>query len=67
MLDDGRRVTVELFDALLAEELASLRARLGDGAFERGHYPRAAELFANISKDETFADFLTLVAYEEID
>ena len=67
VLDDGRRVTVELFDAMLAEELASLRAALGDDRFESGHFPRAAELFATISKDESFADFLTLVAYQDID
>ena len=49
MLDDGRKVTVELFRQIVAEELAKLRAALGDAAFAAGNFEHAAKLIDGIT------------------
>jgi malate synthase len=66
VLEDGRRVTVELFRATLREELAKLHAQLGDAAFSAGQYERAGGLLDRITTAETFEAFLTLPAYEAL-
>jgi malate synthase len=67
VLDDGRKVTVELFRQIVAEELAKLRAALGDAAFAAGNFEHAAKLIDGITTAETFETFLTLPAYRAID
>jgi malate synthase len=62
VLDDGRKVTVELVKALVPEELAKIKA----GGFE-GKFDRAAEIFTKMSTQEAFEEFLTLPLYEEIE
>src|SRR5687767_2827240 len=47
VLDDGRKVTVELFRKLLAEELARVKA-----SFSEGRYDEAATLFEAITVDD---------------
>jgi len=66
VLDDGRKVTVELFRQLLPEELQQVRQILGP-AYESGHYEEAAELFDAITTSDEFVEFLTLPAYERIE
>ncbi|MDP1580834.1 MAG: malate synthase A, partial [Candidatus Didemnitutus sp.] len=63
-LDDGRAISAEIYDQLLAEELAAIRAEYGDTRFDGGHFPAAAELFMRMSKSDTFDEFLSLPAYE---
>jgi malate synthase len=63
-LDDGRRVTRELFQALLPEELAKVRQLLGEQQYGAGQYEEAARMFAHLTLDDKFADFLTLPAYD---
>jgi len=67
VLDDGRKVTVELFRQIVAEELAKLRAALGDAAFAAGNFEHAAKLIDGITTAESFETFLTLPAYRAID
>ena len=62
VLDDGRKVTVELFRKLLAEELARVKA-----SFSEGRYDEAAALFEAITADDKYVEFLTLPAYRLID
>ena len=62
VLDDGRKVTAELFRALLAEELAKVKAEQSGGK-----YDEAAALFEKISTDDVYVEFLTLPAYQLID
>ncbi|MDW8259373.1 MAG: malate synthase A [Gammaproteobacteria bacterium] len=65
-LDDGRKVTVELFRAELAAERQRLRALLGEAAYANGHYERAAQLLDRIATAPDFDSFLTLSAYQEL-
>jgi malate synthase len=66
VLDDGRKVTVELFRQLLAEELPRVKQTLGDEAWRAGQYEPAAKLFDEITTGE-YVEFLTLPAYAMID
>ncbi|MGH8185311.1 MAG: malate synthase A, partial [Steroidobacteraceae bacterium] len=65
-LDDGRKVTVELFRDVTREELAKLKAQVGDKAFAAGNYERAAALIDRITTAPQFETFITLPAYQEI-
>jgi len=65
-LDDGRKVTVELFRTLLAEELPKVKGYLGEESWSAGKYEEAARLFDRITSGE-YVEFLTLPAYERID
>ncbi len=65
MLDDGRKVTVELCRKLLAEELPKVKVQLGAAAWQAGKYEDAARLFDEITTGE-YVEFLTLPAYDRI-
>ena len=67
VLDDGRKVTAELFKQLLAEELPKVRDYLGDAAYNAGKYEQGAKLFERITTDDKYVEFLTLPAYALID
>jgi len=62
VLDDGRKVNVELFRKLLVEELGKVKAMGGEGRYEE-----AAKLFETITVDDRYVEFLTLPAYRQID
>ena len=62
VLEDGRKVTVELFRQLLGEELAKVKS-----AFTDGRYDEAAKLFERITSDDEYVEFLTLPAYQQLD
>src|SRR5512134_1918796 len=66
VLDDGRKVTVELFRALLKEELPKVKTYLGDEAWKAGKYEEAAKLFDGITAGD-YVEFLTLPAYRAIE
>ncbi len=61
VLDDGRKVTKDLFRSVLKEELANVRAPANN------RLDAAAELFSKITTDDQFIEFLTLPAYGELD
>jgi malate synthase len=63
-LEDGRKVTAELVRALIPEELAKVKAVAGG---DTRNYYRAAKIFESMSTQETFAEFLTLGLYEELE
>ncbi len=63
-LDDGRRITPELFRQVMADELARLRSSVGEGAWEGSRFEQAAQLFERLSTAPVCEDFLTLPAYE---
>jgi malate synthase len=65
-LDDGRKITVELFRSILAEELAKIRAAIGEEWYNAGKYERAAELFDSLTTNDVFVEFLTLPGYDRL-
>ncbi len=66
VLEDGRKVTKELFRQLLALELPKVRTHLGEEAWSAGKYEAAAQLFDEITASDDYVEFLTLPAYEWI-
>jgi malate synthase len=66
VLDNGEQVTAELARKVAAEELANIRAEIGDEAFAAGNWQQAHDLLLTVSLDEDYADFLTLPAYEQL-
>ncbi len=66
VLDDGRKVTREMFQLLVPEELAKVRQILGEKGFAAGKYDEGAKLFEELTLAEDFAEFLTLPAYDRV-
>ncbi len=65
-LDDGRKVTIELFRQILGEEKQKIREMVGEDQYAAGKYELAAELFDRLITDDQCAEFLTLAAYEHL-
>jgi malate synthase len=66
-LADGRKVTAQLYDELLPQELARIEKEIGAARYKGGHFEKAVKLFTEMSKSPTFVEFLTLPAYNAID
>ena len=63
-LDNGRIVTLPLFEELLGDEMDMLRAALGAAAFDGGRFGEAIALFRDLCTSKTLQPFLTLPAYK---
>ncbi|HEY1621821.1 MAG TPA: malate synthase A, partial [Streptosporangiaceae bacterium] len=57
-LDDGRPVTADLVERLIAEEVAAIDAPAG--------LDEAVTLFREVALADDYADFLTIPAYERM-
>ena len=66
VLDDGRKVTKDMFRKMLPEELARVRRELGEEAWGAGRYEEAARLFGEITTSDDYVEFLTLPGYEQL-
>lgn len=66
VLEDGRKVTVELFRTLLPSELQKIRTELGESRYAAGAFETAARLFDTLTTSRHFVEFLTLSGYEFI-
>ncbi len=64
-LSDGRKVTDELVEAALADEMNKLKATLGD-AYDQGRFDEAVALFRQLVLNDKLEPFLTLPAYQYI-
>ena len=62
--EDGQPITLERFDRLLMAELDRIHGEVGASRLTRGVFPTAARLFEQMTKSDTFDEFLTLPAYE---
>jgi len=67
VLEDGRKVTLDLFHRILQEEMTALRREFGEARFRLGKYLQASQLFDEIISADELDEFLTLRAYEQID
>jgi malate synthase len=61
VLDDGRKVTREMFRTILDEEIAKLKHSSAN------KFTTARQLFDRITTDDDFSEFLTLPAYEYLE
>src|SRR5699024_6385284 len=66
MLDDGRKISFDMVDEMIAEELDKMLEQMGESSFLDGGYPRAAEIFTMLIHKEEFEEFLTIPAYKEL-
>jgi malate synthase len=66
VLQDGRKVTVELYRQFMDEEMAELRAGKGQLRFQPEHLDTASQIFDHLSTSDEFIDFLTLPAYARL-
>ncbi|MGZ5142925.1 MAG: malate synthase A [Burkholderiales bacterium] len=65
-LEDGRKVTQDLFRRLLPEELGKVRTLLGETAWKSGQYEEAARLFDELTTSDDYVEFLTLPGYARL-
>jgi malate synthase len=64
ILANGRKVTVELFRQIEAEELEKIKQAIGEEQYASRKFDKAAQLLDNIITKERFVEFLTLPAYQ---
>jgi malate synthase len=64
-LADGPKVTADLVERLIDEELGKIREQYGD-AFDEKRFAEAVSLFKEVALADEYADFLTLPAYERM-
>ncbi|MFO1386403.1 MAG: malate synthase A [Chitinivorax sp.] len=62
VLDDGRKVTKELFRELLADEVSKLKAEYGNRWTKQ--YEDASRMFDELTTSDDFVEFLTLPGYD---
>jgi malate synthase len=65
-LDDGRKITVDLFRVITREELNKLKVAVGEQVYVRGNFERAAVLLDMVTTAAEFETFITLPAYRVI-
>ncbi|KOY58744.1 MULTISPECIES: malate synthase A [unclassified Streptomyces] len=66
VFENGEAATADLTRKIAAEELAAIRAEIGEEAFAAGKWQQAHDLLLQVSLDADYADFLTLPAYDQL-
>ncbi|MCX5339822.1 malate synthase A [Streptomyces atratus] len=66
VFENGEHATADLARKVAAEELAAIRAEIGEESFASGKWQQAHDLLLQVSLDQDYADFLTLPAYEQL-
>ncbi|WP_327279358.1 MULTISPECIES: malate synthase A [unclassified Streptomyces] len=66
VFENGETATAELTRKIATEELAAIRAEIGEEAFAAGKWQQAHDLLLQVSLDADYADFLTLPAYDQL-
>ncbi|MFG2981673.1 malate synthase A [Streptomyces sp. NPDC048258] len=66
VFENGLTATAELTREIAADELAAIRAEVGEEAFAAGKWQQAHDLLLQVSLDADYADFLTLPAYDQL-
>lgn len=65
-LEDGRKVTAQLVDDIITDEMATLKTALGKKRFDGGRFGEAIDIFRDTATNPVFREFLTIPAYERI-
>ncbi|MGW8670589.1 malate synthase A [Streptomyces niveus] len=66
VFENGETATADLVRGIAAEELTAIRTEIGDEAFTAGAWQQAHDLLLTVALDESYEDFLTLPAYEQL-
>lgn len=64
VLEDGRKITLQLVNSLKEEEMMKLQIELGTESFHKKRFKEAIALFDELITKDDFEDFLTLKGYE---
>jgi malate synthase len=62
ILEDGRKVTLELVRNMTKEELARIQRERGEQRFQNGHFSQATTIFDELVSNPKLDEFLTLKA-----
>ncbi len=65
-VESGAPVNAEMVEEVAFQELAGIRAAVGDDRYRAGRFERAWELFSQVALEEEFVEFLTLPAYQDL-
>ena len=65
-LDDGRRVTPQLVEQTIADEMGVIANEVGDARMSSGRFDEARDLFAGLVFAKELPEFLTTVAYDRL-
>ncbi len=65
VLEDGPKVTRDQIEAIIDEELVTIREQLGE-AFDAERFGQATALFTEVALADNYAEFLTVPAYERM-
>lgn len=66
-LEDGRKITGELVDQVLEEELQKLHQQFGKDVYDTGRFEEAAGLFRRLVLNDDFIEFLTVPGYDQLE
>jgi malate synthase len=66
-LSEGRKITRQMVDEILPQEINNIRTMYGDQVFASGKFDQAQQILERLVGKKEFADFLTLIAYEYLD
>jgi len=66
LLDDGPLVTKDVVERMIDEELVQIQELVGDDFFDAALYGQAVALFTEVALADSFAEFLTVPAYERM-
>lgn len=67
ILDDGRKVTNDMYRTLMDEELHKIKRAIGDNRFKSSNFQAAREIVDALVTSSSFVDFLTIGAYQKIE
>ena len=65
-LEDGTKISEELYTSLFESQLNEIKISVGETRFYKGAYYLAAEIFDSLVREKEFTEFLTLRAYDFI-
>ena len=66
MLDDGRKISIDMVKSMVPEEVAKIREAYGE-AYDEEKTNQATELFLTLVTKKEFEEFLTIRAYNQLD
>ncbi len=66
-LSDGAKISVGLYDKMVPQELNHIRDLYGQANFKASRIADARALFDRLVKDPQFPQFLTLLAYDQLE